>query len=66
LVWGLGLLTEAFIRAPLIYLLPIDVMVGLSTALTVVTIGGLMIWHRRYFARRRHRGLFGSSVPRRG
>jgi sensor c-di-GMP phosphodiesterase-like protein len=51
-VWGLGLLTEALIRAPLIYLLPIDVMVGLSTALSVVTIGGLIIWHRRYFARR--------------
>jgi hypothetical protein len=51
-VWSLGLLTEALIRAPLIYLLPIDVMVGLSTALSVVTIGGLIIWHRRYFARR--------------
>jgi hypothetical protein len=26
-------------------------MVGLSTALTVVTICGLIIWHQRYFAR---------------
>jgi hypothetical protein len=51
LVWGLRLLAEALVRIPLIYLLSIDVMVGLSTALTVVTIGGLVIWHRRCFVR---------------
>ncbi|MGH3778675.1 MAG: VC0807 family protein [Pseudonocardiaceae bacterium] len=52
MVWGLGLLAEALIRVPLIYLLPIDVMVGLSTALMVVTNGGLILWNLRYSARR--------------
>ena len=51
-VWGLGGLAEALIRIPLIYLLPIDVMVGLSTALMVVTNGGLLIWNLRYSAGR--------------
>jgi hypothetical protein len=51
LVWGLGGLAEALIRVPLIYLLPLDVMVGLSTAMMVVTNGGLIIWNIRYIAR---------------
>jgi hypothetical protein len=50
-VWGLGLLLEAIVRIPLIYLLPIDVMVGLSTALMVVVIVGLSIWNAWYGAR---------------
>lgn len=52
MVWGLGGLTEAFIRLPLIYLLPIDVMMGLSAAMMVVTNGGLILWNIRYEARR--------------
>ncbi|HEU0087489.1 MAG TPA: VC0807 family protein [Pseudonocardiaceae bacterium] len=55
LVWGLGQLAEALIRVPLIYLLPIDVMVGLSTALMVVINGALIMWTVRYVARRRQR-----------
>lgn len=47
-VWGLGLLLEATLRIPLIYLLPIDVMVGLSTAMMVTTIVGLSIWNAWY------------------
>lgn len=65
MVWGLGGLAEALIRVPLIYLLPIDVMVGLSTALMVVTNGGLLIWNLRYSARRqRLLGQVGSDQRR--
>ncbi|MFC5137067.1 VC0807 family protein [Actinomycetospora rhizophila] len=47
-VWGVGLLLEATLRIPLIYLLPIDVMVGLSTGMMVATIVGLSIWNAWY------------------
>lgn len=47
-VWGVGLLLEATLRIPLIYLLPIEVMVGLSTAMMVTTIVGLSIWNAWY------------------
>jgi hypothetical protein len=50
-VWGIGLLVEAIVRIPLIYLLPIDVMVGVSTAMTVTVIVGLMAWNTWYGAR---------------
>ncbi len=52
-VWGVALLAEAVVRVPLIYLLPIDVMVGVSTALQVVTFAGLGVWTVRYAARKR-------------
>lgn len=52
LVWGGGLLAEALVRIVLVYALPIDVMVGLSTVLTVVTFGGLIAWNARYVAAR--------------
>ncbi len=55
LVWGLGGLIEALVRVPLIYLLPIDLMVGLSAAMTVTTNGALLFWNIRYEAARRHR-----------
>ena len=50
-VWGLGLLAEAVVRIPLIYLLPIDVMVGLSAVLTIGTIGALILWTGWYVRR---------------
>lgn len=50
-VWGVGLVTEAAVRVPLVFLLPISVMVGLSTAMMVTTIGGLVVWNARYAAR---------------
>ncbi len=59
MVWGLGGLAEALIRVPLIYLLPIDVMVGLSTAMMLATNGGLIIWNIRYEAGRRQRTSVG-------
>ncbi|MGX6600685.1 VC0807 family protein [Micromonosporaceae bacterium Da 78-11] len=51
LVWGLGLLTEAAVRVALVYALPLDVMVGVSTGLTVVTFAALIGWNARYIAR---------------
>jgi hypothetical protein len=51
LVWGGGLLTEAVVRVALVYALPIDVMVGVSTGLTVVTFATLIGWNARYLAR---------------
>ncbi|WP_157411491.1 VC0807 family protein [Actinoplanes rectilineatus] len=50
IVWGAGLLAEAAVRLVLIYVLPVSVMVGLSTVLTVVTITGLIAWNARYQA----------------
>lgn len=50
-VWGIALLAEAAVRVPLIYLLPISVMVGLSTAMLIATIVGLVVWNARYVAR---------------
>jgi intracellular septation protein A len=47
-VWGVGLLLEATIRIPLIYLLPIDVMVGLSTGMMVAVIVLLSVWNGWY------------------
>ena len=48
MVWGFGLLLEAIVRIPLIYLLPIDVMVGLSTGMMVTVIVGLSVWNGWY------------------
>ncbi|MDD7965587.1 VC0807 family protein [Actinomycetospora lemnae] len=50
-VWGVGLLLLAIVRVPLIYLLPLDVMVGLSTAMLVAVIVGLSVWNGWYGAR---------------
>jgi hypothetical protein len=55
-VWGVGLLLEALVRVPLIYALPVSVMVGLSEALTVVTFAGLIGW-TVWYARRGQRRL---------
>jgi hypothetical protein len=48
LVWGVGMLAEAAIRVWLIYLLPTDVMVGVSNVLIIVTMVGLIGWSRWY------------------
>ena len=50
-VWGAGLLFEALIRVPLVFLLPISVMVALSEVLTIATLGGLMAWNIWYIRR---------------
>ena len=50
-VWGTGLLVEAFARVPLIYLLPIPVVVGVSEAMTIAAFSALMTWNV-WYARR--------------
>ncbi len=55
LVWGIGLIAEALVRIPMIYLVPIDVGVGLSTLLMVVFAGGLTVWTVIYVSRVRAR-----------
>ena len=54
MVWGVGLFAEALLRVLLVFLLPISVVVGLSTALTVVVIGSLMVWTLWYMQRVRN------------
>lgn len=46
--WGLGLFGESALRVPLVYLLPVDVMVGLSTALMVTAMAALTLWTAAY------------------
>jgi hypothetical protein len=55
-VWGLGLIAEAVIRVPIVYLLPISVAVGLSEALLVIALVGLMVWNGWYVRRAQRRG----------
>jgi hypothetical protein len=43
-VWGIGMLLEAALRLPLIYLVPLSVSVGVSAAFSVMVIGGLAMW----------------------
>lgn len=52
-VWGAGLLLEALARIPLVYLLPIDVMVGVSTAMMVIAYAALVAWNGAYARRAR-------------
>jgi hypothetical protein len=61
LVWGAGLLTEAVVRVVLVYSLPVSVMVGLSTVLTVVTFTGLLGWTARYTATAQRRAEAASA-----
>ncbi len=63
-VWGVGLLSEAAVRIALIYVLPIQVMVGLSTVLQIAVFTLLMTWAVAYGKRMRRgivRPLGGSS-----
>ncbi|GAA3618817.1 hypothetical protein GCM10022419_125420 [Nonomuraea rosea] len=48
LVWAAGLLAESAIRIPLVYLLPVDVMTGLSTGLLLGTLGLPGAWSAWY------------------
>lgn len=50
-VWGVGLLIEAVVRVPLIYLLPIEVMVGISALLMIGTLAALILWTGWYVRR---------------
>jgi hypothetical protein len=63
LVWGAGLLAEALVRVPLIYLLPVDVTAALSTALQVGTVGLLVCWSLWYRRRRQRAAAAHTAVP---
>jgi hypothetical protein len=54
-VWGVGLLAEALLRIPLVYLLPISVAVGLTEVLLIMTLVGLVAWNGWYVRRARAR-----------
>jgi hypothetical protein len=47
-VWGGGLLLESILRVPLVYLLPIPVMVAVSEAMMIATFAGLIGWNLWY------------------
>ncbi|WP_196464884.1 hypothetical protein [Streptomyces spinoverrucosus] len=46
--WGVGLLLEAVLRVPLVYVLSTDVMTGLSVVLLLTVIGLLSAWTASY------------------
>jgi hypothetical protein len=50
-VWGSALLAESLIRVPLVYLLPVSVMVGVGEAMTVAAFAGLITWNIWYVRR---------------
>ena len=51
LVWGIGLLVEATLRVPLIYLLPVSVMVAVSQAMMIAAFVLLIAWTSWYSRR---------------
>lgn len=53
LVWGVGLLLEAALRVPLVYLLPVRVMVGLSAGMMILAYAALVAWTGWYLKRAR-------------
>jgi hypothetical protein len=55
-VWGVGLIAEAIVRVPLVYLLPIEIGVGATEGLFIGTFVALMVWNGWYVARARARG----------
>ncbi len=55
IVWGLGLLLEAGLRVPLVYVLPVDVAVGASTGMQIVAFTVLGVWNAVYAVRAERR-----------
>jgi hypothetical protein len=62
-VWGAVLLLESLVRVPLVYLLPVSVMVGVGEAMSVATFAGLITWNIRYVKRATARAAAGSAQP---
>jgi hypothetical protein len=50
-VWGGVLLTESLVRVPLVYLLPVSVMVGVGEAMSIAAFAGLITWNLWYVRR---------------
>lgn len=63
LVWGAGLLLEAVVRIPLVYMVSPDTMVGVSSALQAVAIIGLLGWSVLYVKRRRQNAAKPGTAP---
>lgn len=53
--WGVGLLFEALLRIPLVFLLPVEVMVTVSTVMIIAVFVLLALWTKWYAARRQAR-----------
>ncbi|MFC0544074.1 VC0807 family protein [Kutzneria chonburiensis] len=51
-VWGFGLLFEALLRIPLVFVLPTEVMVTVSTVMIIVAFVLLAVWTKWYAGRR--------------
>lgn len=49
--WGAGLVGEAVLRIPVIYLLPVDVAVGVSTAMMIAAMAGVAVWNAVFITR---------------
>jgi hypothetical protein len=60
-VWGAGLLVEAALRVPLVYLLPIHVMVGVSAGMMILAYAVLILWTGWYLRRVSPREASGST-----
>jgi hypothetical protein len=63
-VWGTVLLVESVVRIVLIYLLPVDVMAGLSTLIQLCTVALLFVW-TLWYRKGRERGAASAAVPAR-
>lgn len=61
--WGVGLLAEAIIRVPLVFLVPVEIMVGLSTAMWIAAVVILIAWNRWYVARAQRRETEAGIAP---
>ncbi|MFC0438896.1 VC0807 family protein [Kutzneria buriramensis] len=55
LVWGVGLLFEALLRIPLVFLLPVEVMVTVSTVMIIAAFVLLAAWTKWYVGRQQAR-----------
>lgn len=62
MIWGFGLLLEAAVRVPLVYLLPLPVMVGLSTVMMVTAFAVLITVNLWYIRRARARAGTGARL----
>jgi hypothetical protein len=50
-VWGFGLVFEALLRIPLVFVLPVEVMVTVSTVMIIAAFVLLAVWTRWYATR---------------
>ena len=60
-VWGTVLLAESLIRVPLVYLLPVSVMVGVGEAVSIAAFAGLITWNVWYVKRATARAAAASA-----